>query len=177
MRKLKLDELNRLKLEEFQAIEKFPVTIVLDNIRSGVNVGSFFRTADGFALEQIYLCGYTPKPPHNEIFKTAIGATKSINWQHFPDVVDAIQQLKSRNYRCIGIEQTDASIPLNEVKITDKPIALVFGNEVNGLTGEILSLMDEFWEIPQFGTKHSLNVSVCGGIVLWEVIRQMRAVV
>ncbi len=173
MRKLKLDELNRLNLEEFEALEKFPVSLVLDNIRSGLNVGSFFRTADAFALEHIYLCGYTPIPPHPEIFKTAIGATKAISWTHIPDVSEAIRQLKATGYTCIGIEQTTESIPLHEVQLPDQPIALVFGNEVNGLTEEILPNLDAIWEIPQYGTKHSLNVSVCGGIVLWEVIRRM----
>lgn len=173
MRKLKLDELERLNLEDFHALEKFPVVIVLDNIRSGLNVGSFFRTADGFAVEQIFLCGYTPTPPHPEIFKTAIGATKSIKWSHFPNVMDAILHLKSQNYHCVGIEQTTVSIPLDRSHIPSKPLALIFGNEVNGLTESILPILDEIWEIPQFGTKHSLNVSVCGGIVLWEVIRQI----
>lgn len=173
MRKLKLDELNRLNLEEFAALEKFPVSIILDNIRSGVNVGSFFRTADAFALRHIYLCGYTPNPPHPEIFKTAIGATETIRWTHIPDVVEAISHLKASGHVCIGIEQTDVSIPLHKIQLPDQPMALVFGNEVNGLTGEILPQLDAIWEIPQFGTKHSLNVSVCGGIVLWEVIRRM----
>lgn len=173
MRKLKLDELNRLNLREFQALDKFPVNILLDNIRSGVNVGSFFRTADAFALEHIYLCGYTPTPPHAEIFKTAIGATKAMAWSHIPDVQEAIIQLKNAGYYCIGIEQTDQSIRLNHTTLPEKPIVLVFGNEVNGLTEEILPLLDEIWEVPQYGTKHSLNVSVCGGIVLWEVIRQL----
>ncbi len=177
MRKLKLDELNRLNLEEFHALDKYPVTVVLDNLRSGVNVGSFFRTADGFALEQIYLCGYTPTPPHQEIFKTAIGATKAMKWTHYADVTVAIRRLKDQNYRCIGIEQTNVSIPLDEVVVPESPVAVVFGNEVNGLTEEVLPLLDEIWEIPQFGTKHSLNVSVCGGIVLWEIIRQLRRVV
>ncbi|MBY5957135.1 TrmH family RNA methyltransferase [Membranicola marinus] len=173
MRKLKLDELNRLNLKEFKELEKYPVHIVLDNIRSGVNVGSFFRTADAFALEHIHLCGYTPKPPHAEIFKTAIGSTKTVNWTHTPDVHDSIHQLKKAGCYCIGIEQTDQSILLHQVTHLQTPIALVFGNEVNGLTEGILPLLDEVWEVPQFGTKHSLNVSVCGGIVLWEVIRSL----
>lgn len=173
MRKLKLDELERLNLEEFHALEKFPVAVVLDNIRSGLNVGSFFRTSDGFAVEQILLCGYTPTPPHPEIFKTAIGATKSIEWSHYPDINDAILHLKTQNYHCVGIEQTNVSISLDRVRIPNGPLALIFGNEVNGLTESVLPLLDVVWEVPQFGTKHSLNVSVCGGIVLWEVIRQM----
>lgn len=173
MRKLKLDELQRPNLEEFHALEKFPVTVVLDNIRSGLNVGSFFRTADGFALEQIILCGYTPTPPHPEIFKTAIGATKSIPWTHYEDIGDAIKWLRERENVCIGIEQTTVSVPLNEIKVPTSRLALFFGNEVNGLTASILPSMDQIWEVPQFGTKHSLNVSVCGGVVLWEVIRQL----
>lgn len=175
MRKLKLDELQRPNLEEFHALEKFPVTVVLDNIRSGLNVGSFFRTADGFALEQIILCGYTPTPPHPEIFKTAIGATKSIPWTHYEDIGDAIKWLLEREYVCIGIEQTTVSVPLNEIKVPTSRLALFFGNEVNGLTASILPSMDQIWEVPQFGTKHSLNVSVCGRVVLWEVIRQLMA--
>ena len=173
MRKLKLDELNRPSLQEFQELKKFPVTVVLDNIRSGHNVGSFFRTADGFALEKIILCGYTPAPPHPEIFKTAIGATRAVSWSHISDIKLALDELKSEGYHCVGVEQTTRSISLTEAKIPNQPMALIFGNEVNGLTTSILPLLDEVWEVPQFGTKHSLNVAVCGGIVLWEVIRQM----
>lgn len=174
MRKLKLDELGRLTLQEFHAVDKFPVCIVLDNIRSGLNVGSFFRTADAFALENIYLCGYTPTPPHPEIFKTAIGATEAISWNHHEDVGATIEHLKEKGFLCVGVEQTDSSIPLHKTAVSDgQPIALVFGNEVNGLTTEILPILDEVWEVPQYGTKHSLNVSVCGGIVLWEVIRKL----
>lgn len=174
MRKLKLDELNRLSVEEFKAREKFSVSIVLDNIRSGFNVGSFFRTADAFALEQIILCGFTPQPPHPEIFKTAIGATEGMEWRYEEHIENAILKLKKKKHRCIGIEQTNQSIPLNETSLQqNQSIALVFGNEVNGLTTEILPLLDEVWEIPQFGTKHSLNVSVCGGIVLWDIVRRL----
>lgn len=173
MRKLKLDELNRPSLQEFQELKKFPVTVVLDNIRSGHNVGSFFRTADGFALKKIVLCGYTPAPPHPEIFKTAIGATKAVSWSHIPDIHLAMSELKSKGFHCVGVEQTTKSISLTEARIPDRRLALIFGNEVNGITSSILPLLDEVWEVPQFGTKHSLNVAVCGGIVLWEVIRQM----
>ncbi len=175
MRKLKLDELNRLRLEEFRALEKYPVTIVLDNIRSGLNVGSFFRTADAFAIEQIYLCGYTPAPPHPEIFKTAIGATEAVQWSQFPDITEALTLLHSKDYRCIGIEQTDISQELDQIEVPQNGCALIFGNEVNGLSKTTFPYIHEVWEIPQFGTKHSLNVSICGGIVLWEVIRQLRS--
>lgn len=173
MRKLKLDELNRLSVEEFRQRKKFPVAIVLDNIRSGMNVGSFFRTGDAFAVRKIYLTGYTPVPPHKEIFKTAIGATETIDWEYHPEIKDLILELQSRDWYCIGIEQTDASVFLQDARIPTQPIALIFGNEVNGLSDSVLPELDEIWEVPQYGTKHSLNVSVCGGIVLWDVIRRM----
>lgn len=173
MRKLKLQELNRLSAEEFREQEKFPVAVILDNIRSGMNVGSFFRTGDAFAIEKIFLTGYTPVPPHKEIFKTAIGATETVDWEYHADVKILIQTLHSAGWTCVGIEQTDASVFLQNVRIPDRPLALIFGNEVRGLSESILPDLDEVWEVPQFGTKHSLNVSVCGGIVLWDVIRQL----
>lgn len=173
MRKLKLDELNRLSAAEFKTREKFPVSIVLDNIRSGYNVGSFFRTADAFAIDKIFICGFTPVPPHPEIFKTAIGAEETVVWEYVAGVGSLIRDLKTAGKYCVGIEQTDASVPLHEVRFPDQPLALVFGNEVNGITETILEDLDAVWEVPQFGTKHSLNVSVCGGIVLWEVVRGM----
>lgn len=173
MRKLKLDELNRLSAAEFKTRKKFPVSVVLDNIRSGYNVGSFFRTADAFAIDKIFLCGFTPVPPHPEIFKTAIGAEETVTWEYVAKVGSLIRDLKSRGKYCVGIEQTDESVPLQEAGFPDQPLALVFGNEVNGITDTILEDLDSVWEVPQFGTKHSLNVSVCGGIVLWEVVRRM----
>lgn len=172
MRKLKLDELERISIEEFRDKEKNPIVVVLDNIRSGVNVGSFFRTGDAFLIEKIYLCGYTPSPPHKEIFKTAIGAHESVKWESDEDILHCVRQLKNEGYRCIGIEQTDQSVKLQHRAKIRGPVALIFGNEVSGISESILTELDEVWEIPQFGTKHSLNVSVTAGIILWDVIRE-----
>ncbi|WP_236976560.1 RNA methyltransferase [Membranihabitans maritimus] len=173
MRKLKLDELNRISVDEFRSKDKNPVVVVLDNIRSGVNVGSFFRTCDAFLIEKLWLCGYTPCPPHKEIFKTAIGAHESVEWESMPQVGDCIEQLKSEGYYCVGIEQTDQSIELQSRTEVKCPTALVFGNEVSGISDNILDLLDEVWEIPQYGTKHSLNVSVSAGIIIWDVIKEL----
>lgn len=168
MKKLQLEELNRYSVEEFKRLPKTPIVIVLDNIRSALNVGSIFRTADAFALQGIHLCGITAQPPHREILKTAIGATESVDWQYFPNPADSLDQLRREGYRIIGIEQTDASTPLQLFQTsTDQPCALVFGNEVGGLSDAILPQLDACIEIPQFGTKHSLNVAVCVGIVVW----------
>jgi tRNA G18 (ribose-2'-O)-methylase SpoU len=175
MKKLSLEELNRLSIEEYKQTQKLPITIVLDRIRSGMNVGSIFRTADGFGVEQIYLGGFTPTPPHREITKTAIGATQSVEWKSFSSTSEAIEILKGKAYTILGIEQTDESVSLYNFKWRpcDK-LAVVFGNEVEGLDQHILPLLDHAIEIPQFGTKHSFNVSVCAGIVLGELSRQMR---
>ncbi|MCB9284205.1 MAG: EVE domain-containing protein [Lewinellaceae bacterium] len=168
MKKLQLEELNRYSVEEFKRLPKTPIVIVLDNIRSALNVGSIFRTADAFALQGIHLCGITAQPPHREILKTAIGATESVDWQYFPNPADSFDHLRREGYRIIGIEQTDASTPLQLFQTsTDQPCALVFGNEVGGLSDAILPQLDACIEIPQFGTKHSLNVAVCVGIVVW----------
>jgi len=170
MKKLQLEELNRHSVETFKSLPKTPLVLVLDNIRSGLNVGSAFRTADAFALAGVHLCGITAKPPHREILKTAIGATESVDWQYFEKTTDSIVQLKSNGYRIIGIEQADKSIPLQEYTWDGvTPLALVFGNEVGGLADEALPLLDDCLEIPQFGTKHSLNVAVCIGIVTWHL--------
>jgi len=175
MRKLKLAELNRSGLEEYRIKNKFPIAVVLDNIRSAMNVGSFFRTADGFSLEKIYLCGISAKPPHKEINKTAIGADLSVEWEYIENVKNCITELKSKNYKIAGIEQTDKSIMLNDFIPTEKTkYALVFGNEVDGISDSILELLDFALEIPQFGTKHSFNVAVTGGIVSWDFINKMR---
>lgn len=168
MKKLQLEELNRYSVEEFKALPKKPIVVVLDNIRSALNVGSVFRTADAFALAGVHLCGITAQPPHREILKTAIGATESIEWKYFPKTADSIRELRQQGYRIVGIEQTDESIPLNEYKAPQQPLALVFGNEVGGLSDDILPLLDDCIEIPQYGTKHSLNVAVCVGIVTWH---------
>jgi len=175
MRKLKLEELHRDTVETYQEKPKLQVTIVLDNVRSGHNVGSVFRTCDAFAFERISLCGITPRPPHKEINKTAIGATLSVDWVHHPDVVTAVQSLKDIGYRIYGIEQTTDSVSLQDVTFpTDTPIAIILGNEVNGISDTVLPLLDQAIELDQYGTKHSLNVSVCAGIVMWEVSRSRR---
>jgi len=167
VRKLSLEELNRASLQEYHALPKIPITVVLDDIRSAMNVGSFFRTSDAFRIREIMLCGITATPPHKEILKTAIGATSSVQWRYTEDINLAVQGLKEERYRIIGIEQTSASRDLYafDVDITQR-YALVFGNEVRGISEHILSLLDDALEIPQYGTKHSLNVAVCGGIVL-----------
>ena len=172
MRKLKLQELNRPSLEEYKVSEKLPIVVVLDNIRSGMNIGSVFRTSDAFQIQKIYLTGISATPPHREITKTAIGATESVDWKHIEDVAQSINQLKEKGFIIYGIEQTDSSIPLTEIQEQlDKPIALVFGNEVNGISEAVLPLLDKAIEIQQFGTKHSLNISVCAGICLWHLSR------
>jgi len=175
MKKLSLKELNRLSPEAFKSTEKTPMVIVLDNVRSALNVGSAFRTADAFALEKIILCGITAQPPHREILKTAIGATESMEWTYSPTTIEAVKSLQEEGYRIIGVEQADQSIPLQNIETAaDQKIALIFGNEVNGVGDEVMELLDECVEIPQFGTKHSLNISVCLGVVVWEYFKQMR---
>ncbi len=169
MRKLKLDELNRPTVDEFKEQQKLPIVIVLDNVRSLHNVGSAFRTADGFAVEAIYLCGITAQPPHREIEKTALGATQSIKWEYFENVIDAVNQLKADNYKIIAIEQAENSISLlNHQPKGDDKYALFFGNEVNGVSEEVMQNIDTCIEIPQFGTKHSFNIVISTGIVLWD---------
>lgn len=173
MKKLSLKELNRLSPEAFKDRAKIPVVLVLDNIRSGLNVGSAFRTADAFALEKVLLCGITAQPPHREILKTAIGATESVEWQYYKTTEEAVTALKNDQYKIWVIEQTDESVSLEQSKIDPiQKYALVFGNEVNGVSDAVLPLADQSIEIPQFGTKHSLNISVCVGIVSWEMIRE-----
>jgi len=164
-------------IEEFKQAPKHPVIIVLDNIRSLNNVGSFFRTADSFLLEGIYLCGITGKPPHREIEKTALGATLSVDWKYFATTEQAIIELKNNAYKVLAIEQSDNSIYLQNFDLNDSPkIALIFGNEVTGIDKSILAMCDAIIEIPQMGTKHSLNVAVCGGIVCWEILRKMKCI-
>jgi 23S rRNA (guanosine2251-2'-O)-methyltransferase len=170
MRKLSMDELNRLNQDEFSQISKLPVIIVLDNIRSLNNIGSFFRTADAFRVKNIFLCGITATPPHREIHKTALGATETVEWKYFEKVTDAISLLRSIGYQILCIEQTDESLPLWDYKPLEKT-AFIFGNEVDGVSEDALSNCDASIEIPQEGTKHSLNVAVCGGIILWHFFR------
>lgn len=171
MRKLKNKELNRLNLEEFKSKKKVPIVIVLDNVRSAHNVGSVFRTSDAFLIEQVILCGICPVPPKNEIRKTALGATESVEWSYFKDSIDCIKDLKNKGYTIASVEQADNSVVLNDFSIhNSQKIALVFGNEVNGVNDEIVQISDSVIEIPQYGTKHSLNISVSVGIVLWDLV-------
>ena len=174
MRKLKLDELNRASVAEFKAGEKLPVVVVLDNVRSMHNIGSIFRTADGFAVEKICLCGITARPPHREIEKTALGATQSINWIYYAEPLGAIKQLREEGYRIIAVEQAENSIMLQNFNIIEgEKYALIFGNEVNGVSDEVMNTIDACIEIPQFGTKHSFNIVVSAGIVLWDLFSKM----
>ncbi len=174
MKKLKNEELNRLSVEDYKAKEKQPVVVVLDNIRSMNNIGSIFRTADAFLIEKIYLCGITAQPPHREIQKTALGATESVDWEHREKTLDLIKELQEENYKIISIEQADESIPLQDfMAYRDTHYALVFGNEVFGISDEVVEASDTCLEIPQFGTKHSLNVSVSAGIVLWDFFKKL----
>jgi 23S rRNA (guanosine2251-2'-O)-methyltransferase len=169
MQKLKLEELGRTTVADFKEQEKAAIVLVLDNIRSALNVGSAFRTADAFALEGIVCVGFTATPPHREILKTALGSTESVVWSHQETIGTALQGLKSAGYTLLAIEQTDKSILLNEYQILPNgKYALVFGNEVEGVSDAALDFCDDAIEIPQFGTKHSLNVSVCVGILSWE---------
>jgi len=175
VKKLSMKELNRKSIEEFKSSKKIPVIIVLDNVRSLLNVGSIFRTADAFSIEAIYLCGITGTPPNKEIQKTALGATDSVSWKYFKNTNDAITELKKSDYFIYAVEQVKDSIKLNQFRLNEKhrKLAFVFGNEVNGVDDNILHLCDAAVEIPQTGTKHSLNVSVSAGIILWETFRQL----
>lgn len=170
MRKLKNIELNRISVNEFKTLEKLPVLIVLDNLRSLNNIGSIFRTADSFRIEKIHLCGITATPPHREISKTALGATESVDWAYFPKVLDSLNILREKGYKIVAVEQMEDSITLEHFKpeAQDK-LALLFGNEINGISDEVLDYLDVCVEIPQFGTKHSFNVAVSVGILLWHL--------
>jgi 23S rRNA (guanosine2251-2'-O)-methyltransferase len=171
MRKLTMQELNRLPVADFKATPKSPVVLVLDNVRSLHNVGAVFRTADAFALEHIYLCGVTGRPPHREITKTALGSTESVAWTHTSTTLEAVQQLQSTGYQLIALEQTTDSVLLPQFSPEPgRPLALVLGNEVFGVDDEVLALCDIAVEIPQLGTKHSLNVGVAAGVVLWDIL-------
>ncbi len=175
MRKLSLKELNRVSPEAFKQQPKTPFVLVLDNVRSALNVGSAFRTADSFALEKIYLCGITAQPPHREILKTAIGATDSVKWKYFENTSAAIDDLRKSDFKIIGVEQTNKSTLLQNFALKpEEKIALIFGNEVSGISDEIIPLLDECIEVPQYGTKHSLNISVCIGVVVWELFRKWK---
>lgn len=165
-----MEELNRKSVDEFRDSRKMPILIVLDNIRSMHNVGSVFRTADAFLLQGIYLCGFTPRPPHRDIHKTALGATETVDWKYYDSTTGAVAELKQEGYKVFAVEQVEQSIPLHRFS-SDAKIAVVFGNEVTGVEQEVLALCDGSIEIPQLGMKHSLNISVAAGIVLWELVR------
>ncbi|KYG81722.1 SpoU rRNA methylase family protein [Roseivirga ehrenbergii] len=175
MRKLKNDELDRLTLEEFKTTEKLPLVLILDNVRSMNNVGSAFRTSDAFAVEKIYLCGITAQPPHREINKTALGATESVDWEHAENTATLCKDLQQQGYKVLAVEQADNSTSLENFKIEEgQKYALVFGNEVFGVEDEVIEVADGCLEIPQFGTKHSLNISVSIGVVLWDLTRKIK---
>ena len=173
MRKLLNEELDRLSVEDFKKVEKIPFFVVLDNVRSLHNIGSVFRTADAFRLEGVYLCGITATPPHREIHKTALGATESVSWEYREDTTDAIRELKEKGYLIYCVEQTEGAVLLDQVQLSDKQkYALVFGHEIRGVDQQVVDLSDQCIEIPQYGTKHSLNISVAAGIVIWELFRR-----
>ena len=175
MRKLLNEELGRIDAKQAKEAEKNPIVIVLDNVRSMHNVGSAFRTADAFLCEKIMLCGITAKPPHREIHKTALGATDSVAWEYLDKTSDAVISLRKRGYKIISIEQADESTSLEQYKIgSNEKLALIFGNEVKGVTDEIVENSDCVIEIPQFGAKHSINVSVSIGIVIWDLISKLK---
>ncbi len=169
--KLSMDDLGRMSSEEFKATKKNSIILVLDNIRSLNNVGSAFRTSDAFLIEAIYLCGVTGTPPNKDIEKTALGATETVTWKYFKTTHEAITELKQQHYFIASVEQTKNSVMLNQFTKPAGPLAIVVGNEVYGVEQEIINSSDAIIEIPQFGSKHSLNVSVCVGIVLWEMLR------
>jgi tRNA G18 (ribose-2'-O)-methylase SpoU len=175
MQKRSMSALNRISPEEFKASEKMPVVLLLDDVRSAYNVGSIFRTADAFRVEAIYLCGISARPPHKDISKTALGATESVDWKYFPDVLDAANGLRQNGYRLYAVEQAEGSISLEEFQPEKgSKLALIFGHEVFGVKDELLKMADGCIEIPQFGTKHSFNVAITAGIVLWEITRKLK---
>jgi tRNA G18 (ribose-2'-O)-methylase SpoU len=175
MLKKTMDELQRLSADEFKAAEKTPVVVILENIRSMHNVGSVFRTCDGFRIEKLLLCGFTPKPPHRDIHKTALGATESVNWASYENTTDAIDELKKMGYTVYAVEQTYNSILLHDIDMAhNRKIAIIFGNEAEGVTNESIAAADACIEIPQAGSKHSFNISVAAGIVLWELFKRTK---
>ena len=178
MRKLRNEELDRLSIESYKKSQKLPVIVVLDNIRSLNNIGSVFRTSDAFRIEAIYLCGITATPPHKDIHKTALGATDSVDWVYFENTLDALSVLRNDGYGIYAVEQTVDSILLQDLKIDKKMnYALIFGHEMRGVDQEVVDASDYSIEIPQFGTKHSLNISVSAGVVLWEFYRKMGGII
>ncbi|PVX51739.1 SpoU rRNA methylase family protein [Balneicella halophila] len=175
MRKLKNNEMKRLSAEEYKLAEKLPVVVILDNVRSLNNIGSVFRTADALRIEKIYLCGITATPPHRDIHKTALGAEDAVPWKYVESTEEALEVLKSDGYKLLAIEQTESSTMLHQFQVKrDERLAIVFGNEVKGVQQEVVDCCEQCIEIPQEGTKHSLNISVSAGMVLWEFYRQFR---
>jgi tRNA G18 (ribose-2'-O)-methylase SpoU len=173
-KKLSLSDLNRPDIASFKKTDKTPLVIVADNIRSGMNVGSLFRTCDAFAVEKLLITGISAKPPHKEITKTAIGATESVKWAYVDDIIQELTELRSAGYTIIAIEQTNDAIPLSTFRIEKEgKYVLIFGNEVNGVTEELINISDSCIEIIQYGTKHSINVSVCAGIVIWTFVSKL----
>ena len=174
MRKLKNSELDRLSNEAFKKANKTPLIVILDNIRSLNNIGSVFRTSDAFLIEKVYLCGITAQPPHKDIHKTALGSTDSVDWEYVEDTLSLVKKLQKEDVEVASIEQADRAVPLNEFHpVKDKKLAVVFGNEVKGVQQEVVSASDHCIEIPQYGTKHSLNISVSCGVVLWDVFTKI----
>ena len=175
MRKLKNSELNRLEVDEFKKTEKIPLIVILDNIRSLNNIGSVFRTSDAFVVEKIYLCGITATPPNKDIHKTALGATETVEWEYTTETIDVVTKLQSEDYIVASIEQADNATLLQDFEVSkDRKYAIVMGNEVKGVQQEVVSASDHCIEIPQFGTKHSLNISVTTGIVLWNFLDKLK---
>lgn len=173
MKKLSLSELERLSTDQYKVAKKLSLVIVLDNIRSQNNIGSVFRTSDAFRIGEIHLCGITACPPHPEMHKTALGATESVDWKYFKTTRESIETLRTRGFTIYGAEQTTESLLLQNTSFKSMKTALVLGNEVNGISEDVLDIIDHFVEIPQFGTKHSINISVCAGIFIWEMVKQM----
>lgn len=169
MKKLSMEELERMTISQFKESDKIPVTVILDNVRSQHNIGSIFRTADAFRIERIHLCGITATPPNREINKTALGATESVEWKYHTTTRESVEELRSQGYVIIAIEQAEGSIAVKSLnKIISSKNAIIFGNEVHGVDDEIMQLCDYCVEIPQYGTKHSLNIAVSAGIAIWE---------
>lgn len=175
MKKLKNEELNRISVDDFKKREKTPICIMLDNIRSMNNVGSAFRTSDAFLIEKIYLGGITARPPHRDINKTALGATESVDWEHVTDLKSKVLELQGEGYKVYAVEQVDQSILLHDfAPLRGERICLIFGNEVFGVEDELVAIVDGCIEIPQYGTKHSLNISVSMGIVIWDLVSKLK---
>ena len=169
-----MDELHRISVEEYKRVEKTPIVVVLDNVRSMNNIGSVFRTADAFRIEKIYLCGITATPPHRDIHKTALGAEDSVDWEYVENTLDCVQRLHDAGYAVYSVEQVEGSVMLQDFASEGRKTAVVFGNEIDGVAQEVVDASDRCLEIPQFGTKHSLNVSVTAGIVMWDLFSKMK---